>query len=221
MKMRSTVFFLMLFVSLFLAQITFAQSPFGDVPNDHWARSHISAMFQEGLTNGCSENPPLYCPDDPVTRAEMAVFQIRAMELLRNHMAEAGLSPGPAGPAGPAGPVGPQGPQGPQGSQGPQGETGPQGPQGPAGLPGGIAGLVVVSATSVNNDDSYKTQAVSCPAGKKALGGGGSTNNTAASVSQSYPTDVVPTGWTVVGSATTPNTAFSVTVYAICAGGGE
>jgi hypothetical protein len=27
-----------------------------------------------GITAGCSSNPPLYCPDNPVTRAQMAVF---------------------------------------------------------------------------------------------------------------------------------------------------
>ena len=43
-------------------------SPFAD-----W----IEELFQEGVTGGCA--PGLYCPDSPVTRAQMAVFLLKAM----------------------------------------------------------------------------------------------------------------------------------------------
>ncbi len=34
----------------------------------------IEELDIEGITAGCSTNPPAYCPGDPVTRAQMAVF---------------------------------------------------------------------------------------------------------------------------------------------------
>ena len=37
-----------------------------------------------------------------------------------------------------------------------------------------MSALELVTATSASNGSSPKTQAVSCPGGKKALGGGGS-----------------------------------------------
>jgi hypothetical protein len=45
----------------------------------------IEAIAAEGITEGC--NPPentLYCPDDFVTRGEMAVFLVRAMGYVDN-----------------------------------------------------------------------------------------------------------------------------------------
>jgi len=52
---------------------------FNDVPVDYWAASWIEQLFAEGITVGCDEG--LYCPEDPVTRAQMAVFVVRAFEL--------------------------------------------------------------------------------------------------------------------------------------------
>jgi len=54
---------------------------FSDVPVDHFARPFIDEMFNRGITNGCDAGPPrLYCPDASVSRAQMAVFIIRAMD---------------------------------------------------------------------------------------------------------------------------------------------
>ena len=39
----------------------------------------IDALFASGITGGCNTDPPLYCPDSPVTRAEMAVFLLRGI----------------------------------------------------------------------------------------------------------------------------------------------
>jgi hypothetical protein len=47
---------------------------FDDVLSDHWAYSHVEAVFEAGITGGCTTSPPLFCPDDPVTRGQMAVF---------------------------------------------------------------------------------------------------------------------------------------------------
>jgi subtilisin family serine protease len=55
--------------------------PFLDVPCDHWAINYISAVKDAGITKGC--NPPQndkFCPEDVVTRAQMAAFIIRAIE---------------------------------------------------------------------------------------------------------------------------------------------
>ena len=54
---------------------------FDDVPTGHWAFRFIEALADAGITAGCSEDPPLYCPDDPITRAEMAVYLAAALGL--------------------------------------------------------------------------------------------------------------------------------------------
>jgi hypothetical protein len=47
---------------------------FEDVPPGYWAEEAIYKIYNAGITKGCSENPLKYCPEDPVTRAQMAVF---------------------------------------------------------------------------------------------------------------------------------------------------
>jgi hypothetical protein len=58
-------------------------TPFGpsftDVPPEHWAFDSIEAIFSAGLTKGCENYPPVYCPERSVTRAEMAVFLERVL----------------------------------------------------------------------------------------------------------------------------------------------
>jgi hypothetical protein len=74
------------------------------------------------------------------------------------------------------GPQGPQGPQGAAGPAGPQGDTGPQGPAGPA---GGIDWsqlwtgnkTFTVPPVGARVEDSYMTNYVECPAGKRILTG--------------------------------------------------
>ena len=55
-----------------------ANGIFNDVPANHWAGGWIEQLYQEGATSGCASNPLRYCPDAKVTRAEMAVFLLRA-----------------------------------------------------------------------------------------------------------------------------------------------
>ena len=53
--------------------------------SDHTFYSDILWMSGSGVTRGC--NPPvndLFCPDDPVTRAQMAAFLVRALGLTEN-----------------------------------------------------------------------------------------------------------------------------------------
>jgi len=46
----------------------------------HWAAPYIEQIRLAGLTAGCNANPPMYCPDRPLTRAEVAVFLSRLLE---------------------------------------------------------------------------------------------------------------------------------------------
>ncbi|HEX5838200.1 MAG TPA: S-layer homology domain-containing protein [Anaerolineales bacterium] len=49
---------------------------FTDVPTDHWAAAWIKQLAAEGITAGCGSG--LFCPNQPVDRAQMAVFLLRA-----------------------------------------------------------------------------------------------------------------------------------------------
>ncbi|MBI5839742.1 MAG: S-layer homology domain-containing protein [Chloroflexi bacterium] len=56
-----------------------AGTGFTDVPSDYWAAAWIKQLAAEGITGGCGTN--LYCPDTPVTRAQMAVFLVKTFNL--------------------------------------------------------------------------------------------------------------------------------------------
>ncbi|MBI5295146.1 MAG: S-layer homology domain-containing protein [Chloroflexi bacterium] len=56
---------------------TVGQSTFADVPLDHWAWQWIQSMYMAGITSGCGGGN--YCPNQAVTRAQMAVFLERGM----------------------------------------------------------------------------------------------------------------------------------------------
>ena len=42
---------------------------------------HIVWAYENGITAGCEDSPPLFCPNDPVTRGQMAAFLDRALPL--------------------------------------------------------------------------------------------------------------------------------------------
>jgi hypothetical protein len=54
---------------------------FNDVPPSHPFYAHIEEMATRAITLGCSGTPPLYCPGNVVTRAQMAAFMVRAFNL--------------------------------------------------------------------------------------------------------------------------------------------
>jgi hypothetical protein len=54
---------------------------FNDVPPSNIFYGHIEEMAVRGITAGCSASPPLYCPGQSVTRAQMAAFLVRAFNL--------------------------------------------------------------------------------------------------------------------------------------------
>jgi hypothetical protein len=54
---------------------------FNDVPTSHPFFRFVEALAASGVTAGCSGAPPLFCPDAPITRGEMAVFLSAALGL--------------------------------------------------------------------------------------------------------------------------------------------
>lgn len=53
---------------------------FNDVPSSDPYFDYVSLLYADGITAGCSSSPPLYCPATPVTRAQMAVFIVTALD---------------------------------------------------------------------------------------------------------------------------------------------
>lgn len=134
----------------------------------------------------------------------------------------------------PAGPQGPQGPKGPKGSKGDKGQKGDKGDKGATGA-AGVSGYEVVNQTFkevfIENSGSPRglseVKTVSCPAGKRAIGGGSDlgTNATqngqqrSVSVSLSAPNGT-GTGWSVQlfnNEISGGGTSIDLRVYAICA----
>ena len=62
---------------------------FDDVPVSHWAVDWIEQLAAESITSGCGQSPPLFCPESPTARDQMAVFLLRALH-------GAGYTPPPA-----------------------------------------------------------------------------------------------------------------------------
>jgi hypothetical protein len=58
---------------------TASATRFGDVPAHHTHHDAIEAIAVRRITEGCA--PGLYCPNDPVNRAQMASFLVRALNL--------------------------------------------------------------------------------------------------------------------------------------------
>ena len=56
-----------------------ATGVFDDVDLSHFAVAWIEQLAAEGITVGCGGGN--YCPNDPVTRAQMAVFLVRTFGL--------------------------------------------------------------------------------------------------------------------------------------------
>ena len=92
----------------------------------------------------------------------------------------------------------------------------PAGPAGPTG-PAGLSGVERVDTTSASNSVTSKTQATTCPAGKRLLGGGVRLNPLLAqlNVQQAYPdNDNVFRATVREVTATAAN--WSITVFAVC-----
>lgn len=126
--------------------------------------------------------------------------------------------PGPGGVTGPAGAAGPQGPKGDTGAAGATGPPGAKGDTGAQGAPGVSGYERVMSATLANPAGAQSTNAVSCPAGKRVLGGGVVGGpGTAASIDQSVNSSIPlgATQWYAVVNNRSA-TASTFQVFAIC-----
>src|SRR4051812_2543545 len=51
---------------------------FVDVPPSYWAWPSIEALAVAQVTSGCAVSPPQFCPESRISRAELAVFLVRA-----------------------------------------------------------------------------------------------------------------------------------------------
>jgi len=58
-----------------------AVATFTDVPVDHPFFRYVEALSKAGITACCNVNPPEFCPDEPLTRGQMAVFLSVALGL--------------------------------------------------------------------------------------------------------------------------------------------
>ena len=60
---------------------TVGDSRFDDIAHGQWWIRHVEQLADRNITLGCSATPPRYCPDKSVTRAQMASFLVRALQL--------------------------------------------------------------------------------------------------------------------------------------------
>jgi hypothetical protein len=106
--------------------------------------------------------------------------------------------------------------RGRRGPRGPQGAQGPQGPQGPAGAPG-AAGATNVSVHS--GPDVAGTSTASCPAGQRAVGGGGIATGPDGVLWASNPTPLsgTPTAWEADAVDRGTGAVDTVQAYVVCA----
>ncbi len=58
-----------------------ALTRFEDVEPHTWWAPYVERMAEISVTKGCNTDPLQYCPDQPVTRAQMASFLARALSL--------------------------------------------------------------------------------------------------------------------------------------------
>ena len=58
-----------------------SMSRFGDVGAGHWWAAYTDRLAELAVTRGCATGPLRFCPDDAVTRGQMAAFLVRAFHL--------------------------------------------------------------------------------------------------------------------------------------------
>jgi hypothetical protein len=61
----------------FSNEVSACQRPFNDIPCGYWGWDAIEIILAADITSGCGNNN--YCPRNPVTRAQMAVFLLRGI----------------------------------------------------------------------------------------------------------------------------------------------
>ena len=58
-----------------------ASTRFADVNQEVWWARYVERLAELDVTLGCATGPARYCPDQPVTRGQMATFLVRAFDL--------------------------------------------------------------------------------------------------------------------------------------------
>jgi hypothetical protein len=136
----------------------------------------------------------------------------------------------PRGPRGDQGPRGPKGQRGQKGQKGARGETGLRGPAGA----NGVSGYEVVNQTFkevfIENSGGMRglseVKTVSCPTGKRVIGGGTNLGTNATQNGQQRQVTVslngpngAGTAWSVqlFNNSTTIDTSIDLQIFAICA----
>ena len=106
--------------------------------------THIDAIYATGITVGCATDPLRYCPNDSVTRAQMAAFLHRATNHQQTTPTNNGTGESPDGPDnGNAGTTPPTG----TATSTPTGPTTPIGPSSPRPAPAGTAEYKAVAVS--------------------------------------------------------------------------
>ena len=67
---------------------TSTTSRFADVDTSEWWSPYAEELADRDITAGCKTGPLRYCPDDSVTRAQMATFLHRALVKQKEQMGE-------------------------------------------------------------------------------------------------------------------------------------
>jgi Collagen triple helix repeat (20 copies) len=128
--------------------------------------------------------------------------------------------PGAVGSNGEAGAAGANGESGPQGEQGPKGDKGDTGAQGPAGPPGTPSAPTtsIAIGQSANDPNEPKSAVATCPAGRRASGGGYALVPSDPGLIVTASSPVGNTGWnaTVEELSLPATTAWQVLVFAVC-----
>jgi 2',3'-cyclic-nucleotide 2'-phosphodiesterase/3'-nucleotidase len=58
-------------------RLKFNTGTFDDVPATYWASQYVESLYKSGITSGCTFGS--FCPEAPVTRAQMAVFLLKGI----------------------------------------------------------------------------------------------------------------------------------------------
>jgi len=77
-------FAVMLCRALALAPYAKPTPTFGDLPASSGPYGYVEALCQRRIVGGCSTTPPLFCPNQVLTRAQMAILLCRAFGLSLN-----------------------------------------------------------------------------------------------------------------------------------------
>lgn len=184
-------------------------SPFLKVCNQRTGGNESRGDLNVRLSTQCAKGQEPY---------KLALYPVAGTEGPRG-------ATGATGPQGPAGPTGPQGPAGsggggtvgPPGPTGPQGPLGPTGPTGPEGAPG-VSNYSTHTNNSGNRDSvRFKEVQVNCPAGTRALGGGGEI-----SPSDNEGVGIVSTfargnGWFVKAETFVGSPSWKLITHVVCA----